>query len=146
MNRAVLYLLFAASFFTYYSAKAINVGNRTDSIITCDSLQKTDSSALLILSENPDVLKHTTTDSIAPLSFKAKKRIAAILAFPVPFGLLGLHRLFLGAKPYIPFVYVGTVGGCFLILPLVDFIAILSADEETFKRFENNPRVFMWSR
>jgi hypothetical protein len=59
--------------------------------------------------------------------------------------LLGLHRIYLGTKPYIPFVYMGTIGGCFLVLPVLDFIAILSADEKTFSRFENNPRVFMWS-
>lgn len=74
-----------------------------------------------------------------------KKVIAAILAFPFPFGILGLHRIYLGTKPYMPFAYIGTLGGCFGILPLIDFISILTADDEKFKRFENNPKVFMWS-
>jgi TM2 domain-containing membrane protein YozV len=77
---------------------------------------------------------------------KKKKTIAAILAFPLPFGILGMHRIFLGTKPYIPFVYIGTAGGCAGILPVADFIAILNADEKTFKKFENNPKVFMWGR
>ena len=79
------------------------------------------------------------------ISFKSKKIIAAVLAFPLPFGILGLHRIFLGTKPYIPFAYLGTLGGCVGLLPLIDFIAILSAKEATLKLYENNPRVFMWS-
>ena len=35
-----------------------------------------------------------------------KKVIAAILAFPFPFGMLGLHRIYLGTKPYMPFAYI----------------------------------------
>jgi len=74
-----------------------------------------------------------------------KRVIAAILAFPLPFGILGVHRIYLGTKPYMPFAYIGTLGGCFGILPLIDFCTILFSDDETFKEFENNPRVIMWS-
>jgi TM2 domain-containing membrane protein YozV len=97
------------------------------------------------MSNPPENIKLIVRDSIVKSNFKTKKVIAAILAFPLPFGLLGLHRIFLGTKPYIPFVYIGTLGGCLLVLPLVDFIAILFANEQTFKHFENNPRVFIWS-
>ena len=86
----------------------------------------------------------TAGDSISP-HWKRKKITAAILAFPLPFGLLGLHRIYLGTKPYVPFVYIGTIGGCLFVLPLIDFITILTAKEEDFKRFEKNPGVFMWS-
>ncbi len=78
-------------------------------------------------------------------TWKNKKAIAALLAFPFPFGILGLHRIYLGTKPYMPFAYMGTLGGCFGILPLIDFFSILMADDDAFKRFENNPKVFMWS-
>ncbi|MFH1004375.1 MAG: TM2 domain-containing protein [Bacteroidota bacterium] len=91
-----------------------------------------------------------TTDTITTkLSLKKhenKKVIAAIFALPLPFGILGLHRIYLGTKPYIPFVYIGTIGGCFLILPFIDFCYIIFSDDETFKQFSNNPKVFMWSR
>ena len=83
-------------------------------------------------------------DSIKPHKKENKKLIAAILSFPFPFGMMGLHRIYLGTKPYMPFVYIGTVGGCFGILPLIDFIAILSTKKENFKHFENNRKVFMW--
>jgi len=76
---------------------------------------------------------------------KRKKLLPAILAFPVPFGLFGGHRIYLGTKPYVPFVYIATLGGA-LALSLADFIAILRADDERFKQFQNNPKVFMWTR
>src|ERR1700740_1575121 len=53
-----------------------------------------------------------------------KKITAAILAFPFPFGIVGLHRIYMGTKPYVPVVYIATVGGVFGILPFIDFCAI----------------------
>ena len=75
-----------------------------------------------------------------------KKLIAAILAFPLPFGILGLHRIYLGTKPYMPYAYIGTLGGCLGIIPLIDFISILATKKEDLQRFENNPKVIMWIR
>jgi TM2 domain-containing membrane protein YozV len=71
-----------------------------------------------------------------------KKVIASALAFPLPFGLLGIHRIYLGTKPYIPVVYVGTLGGCAGILPLIDFVTLVS--NRDISRFQSNPRIFMW--
>ncbi len=112
---------------------------------TDDTISMPDGIPAFLIAEGGEVKAISVQDSLAGSKFKIKKRIAAILAFPFPFGLLGLHRVFLGTKPYIPFVYIGTLGGCFLILPVLDFIAILSANEEEFKRLENNPKVFMWT-
>ena len=86
-----------------------------------------------------------TADSSLHKTKKHRRLLAAILSFPVPFGILGGHRLFFGTKPYMPFVYIGTLGGCFGILPLIDFIAILVSDNETFERYKSNPKVFMWT-
>jgi TM2 domain-containing membrane protein YozV len=72
-----------------------------------------------------------------------KKLIAAILAFPVPFGFLGLHRIYLGTEPWIPVVYTATLGGG-MLLPLLDFIAIVCADKDELKAMQNNPKLFMW--
>ncbi len=73
---------------------------------------------------------------------KNKKLIAAALAFPFPFGIVGLHRIYLGTAPYIPVVYIGTLGGGFGILPFIDF-CILILDKD-FERYNNNNKVFMW--
>lgn len=72
------------------------------------------------------------------------KAIAAILAFPLPFGMLGLHRFYLGAKPIIPILYFVTFGGGFGILPFVDMmVVILSRDT---KSFYKNSKILMWYR
>jgi TM2 domain-containing membrane protein YozV len=71
-----------------------------------------------------------------------KKIIASILAFPLPFGWIGVHRLYLGTKPYIPLIYAGTLGGCVGILPLIDFINLVT--NKDISRFQNNPHIFMW--
>lgn len=73
---------------------------------------------------------------------KNKKLIAALLAFPFPFGIVGLHRIYLGTSPHVPVVYIATLGGGFGLIPLFDFFAILF--EKDPERFMNNHHVFMW--
>ncbi|MDF2438785.1 MAG: hypothetical protein K0Q95_3161 [Bacteroidota bacterium] len=73
---------------------------------------------------------------------KRKKLLSAALAFPFPFGFMGAHRVMLGCKPWVPVVYVATFGGCFGLIPLIDFIVILNSKD--LSEFENNPKVFMW--
>jgi len=68
--------------------------------------------------------------------------IAAALAFPFPFGIVGLHRIFLGTKPHVPVVYIGTFGGVFGLLPLIDFCAL--AFDKDFEHYKENGQVFMW--
>jgi len=75
---------------------------------------------------------------------KREKLVAAILAFPFPFGFVGAHRVLLGTKPWVPVVYVATFGGCFGVLPLIDFFVIIFTDD--IKKFENDPNVFMWTK
>lgn len=72
------------------------------------------------------------------------KLITAILAFPFPFGIVGLHRIYLGTAPYVPVVYIGTLGGVFGILPLVDFFSILFTKD--FENLKQNPHVIMWTK
>lgn len=71
-----------------------------------------------------------------------KKLIAAALALPLPFGILGLHRIYLGTKPFIPLVYIVTLGGGFGILPFIDFCVLLL--DKDISRYGNNSHIFMW--
>lgn len=74
---------------------------------------------------------------------KLNKRItAAVLAFPFPFGMVGLHRIYLGTKPYVPVAYIASLGGVFGILPLIDFFAITC--DKNFDQYRDNGKVFMW--
>ena len=80
-------------------------------------------------------------------SFKKKndahrKIIASVLAFPLPFGIIGLHRIYLGTKPYVPFVYIGTLGGGFGILPFIDFCVLLL--DKDIDHYKSNAHIFMW--
>jgi TM2 domain-containing membrane protein YozV len=84
--------------------------------------------------------KEVPTDKIK----KRKKLFAALLAFPVPFGIIGLHRIYLGSKPYIPLIYIGTLGGGFGIIPFIDFIVICL--EKDITKYCNNPNLIMWAK
>jgi TM2 domain-containing membrane protein YozV len=73
---------------------------------------------------------------------KYKKLTAAALAFPFPFGIVGLHRIYLGCAPYVPVVYIASLGGAFGLVPLIDcFVILLSKDIE---QYSNSKKVFMW--
>jgi TM2 domain-containing membrane protein YozV len=73
---------------------------------------------------------------------KNKRITAAILAFPFPFGIVGLHRIYLGTSPHVPVVYIGSLGGVFGILPFIDFcVLVLDKDLD---RYTENKKVFMW--
>ncbi len=73
---------------------------------------------------------------------KKKKLVSALFAFPFPFGFVGAHRVMLGTKPWIPIAYVATFGGCFGLLPLIDFFVIICSKD--IEHYENNPNLFMW--
>lgn len=71
-----------------------------------------------------------------------KKITAAVLAFPFPFGMVGLHRIYLGTKPHVPVVYIATFGGVLGILPLIDFFVITC--DKNFDQYRDNGKIFMW--
>ncbi len=71
-----------------------------------------------------------------------EKLLSAFFAFPFPLGFIGAHRVLLGTKPWVPIVYVATFGGCFGVLPLIDFFVI--AFSKDIEQYENNPHIFMW--
>ncbi len=74
---------------------------------------------------------------------RRKKIIATLLAFPLPCGIIGLHRVYLGTKPYVPLVYIATLGGAAGIVPFIDFIVLLL--EKDISKYENNPNIIMWA-
>ncbi|MBX3163757.1 MAG: TM2 domain-containing protein [Bacteroidetes bacterium] len=75
-------------------------------------------------------------------STKSKHLTAAALAFPFPFGIVGLHRIYLGCAPYVPIVYIATLGGMFGVLPFIDFCVLLV--KKKIDKYMNNKKVFMW--
>ena len=127
MEKLIVSFLFLMLMSFSFSAKGSN-----NSLFRGDTLvlrQGNDSVAFI----SPGISKDTA---------KQKKLVSALFAFPFPFGFMGAHRVMLGTKPWVPVVYVVTLGGCFGLLPLIDF-CVLSFSKDI-SEFENNPNVFMW--
>jgi len=78
---------------------------------------------------------------IAQIDSTGKRLGAALIA--IPLGMLGMHRIYLGTQPIVPIFYILTFGGGFGILPFIDFVVLIMADD--MKPYINNPRIFMWS-
>lgn len=94
------------------------------------------------------IFEHKQPNPVFTL-FKKKQRLnkkitAAALAFPFPFGMVGLHRIYLGTKPYVPVTYIASLGGVFGILPFIDFCAIVL--DKDFDYYKDNGKVLMWVR
>lgn len=104
-----------------------------------------DSNSIVISSENIFVNDNNPNPVFQLFRKRQKlnKRVtAAVLAFPFPFGIVGLHRIYLGTKPYVPVAYIASLGGVFGILPFIDFCAITF--NKDFDQYRNNGKVFMW--
>lgn len=104
-----------------------------------------DSASTIIYSEqiSVDEKKPNPIFQVFRKKQKLNKRIAsAVLAFPFPFGMVGLHRIYLGTKPHVPVAYIASLGGVFGILPLIDFCAITFG--KNFDTYRDNGKVFMW--
>jgi TM2 domain-containing membrane protein YozV len=133
MNKAFLLLMMLISGNAFSSFfPQLKTVRSTDTILVTDSLLI----AKLIRNYNNEI------NTITPDEKKRKKALTAMLAFPFPFGFMGAHRVMLGCKPWVPVVYVATFGGCFGLIPLIDFIAIIASKD--IEEYENNPHVFMW--
>ncbi len=142
-----IFLLVLVLAFSKASASSSCLSFKEDSAAICElKIQPGDS---ILNSISTDTLVHQLNQKeVASLSLlpsddlKKKKRVCAFFAFPFPFGFVGAHRVMLGTKPWIPIVYVATFGGCFGLLPLIDFLVILNAKD--MEQYENNPNLFMW--
>lgn len=139
--------LFVSAFFCHFPLFASGHDTPDSTSNSANAFISGDSTFLFVLlPDSADIPFLVVNSTTASDSLRKERLIAGLLAFPLPFGILGLHRIYLGTKPYIPFVYVATIGGCLGILPLIDFISILTSDKEKIKRFRRNPKVFMWSK
>ncbi|MBK6833563.1 MAG: TM2 domain-containing protein [Bacteroidetes bacterium] len=159
------FLLFIISLFVTKITTAGNVISEPDSLQTksqsnSQSDSKTITGEWILFEHDSDTLdknneQNSTLDSIninqivtedkvsADKLKKRKKIIATLLAFPLPCGIIGLHRVYLGTKPYVPLVYIATFGGAVGIVPFIDFIVLLL--EKDISKYENNPNIIMWA-
>lgn len=114
--------------------------DRSQNVICSETLSEEEFQGLLSNSERPNPVRQ-----LFKKKHKLNKKItSAVLAFPFPFGIVGLHRIYLGTKPYVPVAYIASLGGVFGILPFIDFCAIIL--DKDFDHYKNNGKVFMWVR
>lgn len=88
-----------------------------------------------------DSQKTEVNSPLDALQLAENRRVVAIL-LNLTLGMLGVHRLYLGTKPWVPAVYLFTFGGGFFVLPFIDLIFLIT--HRDISRFEHNPRVLMW--
>lgn len=133
-----LYVLFTQHVFAISFAKEEKIRNNI-LFKNCPSYQEE-----LIQKINNEELHKFITITTETDTLKKKKMLAMLCSFPFPLGVVGAHRVLLGTKPWVPIVYVATVGGCFGILPLLDFILISTSKD--ISKYENHSGIFIWVR
>ena len=101
-----------------------------------------------VISANQDIPKIKQQKKFH-LPFFKKRRLEAqhnkwiAAGLDLSLGLFGVHRLYLGTKPYVPVMYTLTLGGGGILI-LTDLGLILfSKDIET---YSNSEHVFMWRK
>jgi TM2 domain-containing membrane protein YozV len=132
-------------FFSLLILNKILMANNTNVVIVTDtSVEFFDS--LGTNSENIDATLLLRPNPIFKLlrekQNKKKQLIATILAFPLPFGIVGLHRIYLNCAPYVPVAYIASLGGVFGILPFIDFWVLLTTNDV--ENFSKSKKIFMW--
>ena len=140
----LLLILFCFSIFDFSARNQQNYPNELKNeklFLVCTNLEFNGSDTILLKSLNYSVLNFDSLKTESKI-VRRKRLISALLAFPLPFGIIGLHRVYLGSEPYIPIAYVGTLGGAFGILPLIDFIVICR--NKDISKFINNKKLMMW--
>jgi len=95
----------------------------------------------LSFTEFASVYTDTINTEKQEVRYFTRKRFIAI-ALVVLTGPLGGHRIYLGSHPVVPVFYALTLGGGFVVLPVIDLISIIFTKD--LSRFENNERVIMW--
>ena len=135
--------MFRLSFFIFFTFLFVRGFSEHAEVLYLDSY------GTVIGKETIEISQQFSEKKPNPLLFLFKKKhrrnkriTAAILAFPFPFGIVGLHRIYLGTKPFVPLAYVASLGGGLGILPFIDFcVLVLDKDIEP---YSNNGKVFMW--
>lgn len=142
MSKAGLFLLIAmmTGFASFQKAKATPV-ILSGAAFMADSCNVA-GDTLHLLKDSIISKAETTVKDTSAKELRKKKIIYSLLSLPFPCGFVGAHRVMLGTNPWVPVVYVATFGGCFGLLPLIDFCFITFSKDIT--PYENNPHVFMW--
>lgn len=156
MSKIKINLLLISLFFCYGKLSSITLTNELGEdfflssneilIAENDFIFKAENSIKIIQLTDDSVLVQDSAkvarEKLIKRLNRRKKIIASILSFPFPFGIIGLHRIYLGSEPYVPLAYIASLGGEIGIIPFIDFIVLVTTKDV--KKYQDNPNLIMW--
>jgi hypothetical protein len=126
MNKSFLILILFSFFLLNRTEAGVIILNKSIKLNTRHYYSDT---SKIIINEHGDTI------------FLKKRKFTAIILTLLT-GPIGGHRLYLGTKPIVPIVYAVTLGGGFLVIPIMDLFTIIFTKD--LNKFENNDKVLMW--
>ena len=82
----------------------------------------------------------------ASASLSAGKSPVGAILLTFFLGGFGVHRHYMGTRPWMWAIYTFTVGGIFGVVPFVDFIVeiVAAVEDNSIARYCGNTSFFMW--
>ena len=97
----------------------------------------------VLMSELPSALPASNP---AAASLSAEKSPVAAILLTFFLGEFGVHRHYMGTRPWMWAIYTFTVGGIFGVVPFIDFIVeiVATVEDNSVARYCGNTSFFMW--
>ena len=137
-------LLFALIAFVAISTVASAAPYKLDDAAVDNAIESAvEVSPVAFLSEVPSQLP---AGMPASASLSAGKSPVGAILLPFFLGGFGVHRHYMGTRPWMWAIYTFTVGGIFGVVPFVDFIVeiVAAVEDNSIARYCGNTSFFMW--
>ena len=119
---------------------AANAGNYTVNDDAIDALIEASAEVSPL-----DLMPEAPVPAAASLASGNPSPIASFLLCTF-LGGLGIHRHYMGTRPWMWAIYFFPVGGIFGVVPLIDWIFLLiGVVDDNISEFVGNTRFFMWA-
>lgn len=137
-------LLFALIAFVAISTLASAAPYKLDDAAVDNAIESAvEVSPVAFLSEVPSQLP---AGMPASASLSAGKSPVGAILLTFFLGGFGVHRHYMGTRPWMWAIYTFTVGGIFGVVPFVDFIVeiVAAVEDNSIARYCGNTSFFMW--
>ncbi len=137
-------LLFALIAFVAISTVASAAPYKLDDAAVDNAIESAvEVSPVAFLSEVPSQLP---AGMPASASLSAGKSPVGAILLTFFLGGFGVHRHYMGTRPWMWAIYTFTVGGIFGVVPFVDFIVeiVAAVEDNSIARYCGNTSFFMW--
>lgn len=118
--------------------------NATDYTINDDAIDALIEASVEVSPITADFMMDAEAPAAASISSSTSPLAAFLLCTFL--GEFGIHRHYMGTRPYMWAVYTFTIGGCFFVVPLIDWIfLIIGLVEDNIDEYCGNTKFFMWA-